>query len=171
VPPAVWEAEEERLWERIVEALLSDERLRGDLTDEAFKPLLDWAIATAGRCARDALITPDPGAHAAACQTVLRQLLVAASRMAAGGKRGELARLVGPPLFASATAEAVRSRLTVLSPTSDPEANARTIVSVLSAAEGPVTKPQPKPTKGRSRQRTSAAKRSKADGTRTQGSR
>jgi hypothetical protein len=171
MPPVVRDAGHERLWERIVETLLTDERLRGDLTDEAYKPLLDWAVAAAGRCARDALATPDAGAHVAACQARLRQLLVASSRLAAGGHSDELARLIGPPLFTAATAEAVCKRLRALSPGADATANALSIATALSTAEAPATKPRPKAKKGRSRTKNAATERSKADGSRTQDSR
>src|SRR5262245_50560157 len=35
--------------ERVASRLLEDERLRGDLTDDEFQPLLDWAMAAADR--------------------------------------------------------------------------------------------------------------------------
>jgi hypothetical protein len=35
--------------ERAASRLLDDERLRGDLTDDEFQPLLDWALAAADR--------------------------------------------------------------------------------------------------------------------------
>src|SRR6476620_6322454 len=35
--------------ERAAGRLLDDERLRGDLTDDEFQPLLDWALAAADR--------------------------------------------------------------------------------------------------------------------------
>ncbi len=35
------------------ERLLEDERLRGELTDDEFQPLLDWALATVDRVAAE----------------------------------------------------------------------------------------------------------------------
>jgi hypothetical protein len=45
--------------ERLASRILEDERLRGDLTDEEFQPLLDWALAAADRLAASTAGLPD----------------------------------------------------------------------------------------------------------------
>lgn len=45
--------------QRAAERLVEDERLRGDLTDEEFGPLLDWALATIDRVAAETVGQPD----------------------------------------------------------------------------------------------------------------
>ena len=48
-----------RRQERAAERLLEDERLRGSMTDDEFKPLLEWALATVDRVAAATAGEPD----------------------------------------------------------------------------------------------------------------
>jgi hypothetical protein len=45
--------------ERLASRILEDERLRGDLTDDEFQPLLDWAMAAADGLAASTAGQPD----------------------------------------------------------------------------------------------------------------
>ena len=58
--PVAVAARQERAAGRIVE----DERLRGDLTDDEFQPLLDWALAVTDRVAASTSGLPDDEADA-----------------------------------------------------------------------------------------------------------
>ncbi len=66
--------------ERAASRILEDERLRGDLTDDEFQPLLDWALGTIDRVAESTAGTDDAEADATvdAAMTVIREVVGAA---------------------------------------------------------------------------------------------
>ncbi len=121
----------EKWWRRIAEPLLEDEALRGDLADDAFQPLLDWAIAAARRCAAAAAGAPEPAAYADVCIRQLRLLLRSATRAAGDGRRDELVALVGPPVFTPAAASAALARLATIPLADRPVDNARQLAAAL----------------------------------------
>jgi hypothetical protein len=59
--------------QRAAERLLEDERLRGDLTDEEFQPLLDWALTAIDRLVVDAT-EQDVDAATAQIRTVIQAI-------------------------------------------------------------------------------------------------
>lgn len=160
----------DRMTRRMAEALLGDERLRGDLEDAAYKPLLDWALSTAERCARASAADPRPEAWSEECLASLRRLLSAASRLAEGGSPDDAARLVGPPLFSPGSKALVRRQLSTLAAGASSVSRANAIVAAFS--DLPLERDLP------SRRATSdnatppsGQRRSKGDGPRTQATR
>lgn len=109
--------------ERAAERLLEDERLRGDLTDDEFQPLLDWALAASdGLAARTAGLSDDEAdrmldAGLDRIKDGVRTAGAAVSAMLDGGadaRNAELARLaelVAPPLVGENAVGRARVRL------------------------------------------------------------
>jgi hypothetical protein len=66
--------------ERAASRILEDERLRGDLEDDAFQPLLDWALAEADRVAvsTDGLSDDQADARIDASLQAIREVVEAA---------------------------------------------------------------------------------------------
>lgn len=82
------------------ETLLGDETLRGDLTDDGFGPLLDWALAALKAAAARAAALPDAEAEAqmSAATERVRATLEAAVQAAQGHTRADLLALLRAPL-------------------------------------------------------------------------
>ena len=106
--------------ERAASRIVDDERLRGDLADDEFQPLLDWALAATDRIAAATAGLDDPSADqkiedgVAAVKEIVR--LVGEIATADGAERrsalfAELGRLVGSPIVDRARVGAVRKRL------------------------------------------------------------
>jgi hypothetical protein len=98
-----------------VERLSEDEALRGDLTDEGAKAVLDWAtnalIAAAGEIAKE----PDEqarGARMDAAEEAVRRVAKLLVRAAERHQRGDVMALVNDPLVVGSFA--VRLRLGAL---------------------------------------------------------
>lgn len=122
----------EKLVRRIAEPLLEDERLRGDLDDAAFQPLLDWALAAAERCAARAARSPNALGQIEVCSGQLRRLLRLASRAAGDGRREELLAAVAPPAFGEGEVKAVMRALSTACVSGTPEDNAAILARALS---------------------------------------
>lgn len=109
--------------ERMAERLLEDERLRGDLTDDEFRPLLDWALAASDTLAARTARLADDRADAlldAGLGQIKDVVLAAGAAVAAmleagaGARDSELARLaelVRPPLVPDDAVGEARARL------------------------------------------------------------
>lgn len=119
---------------RLVEALLEDERLRGDLADDAYRPLLTWAKAAARRCAARAAAEAHPDRVAEACLGQLRALLWAAAAVVAGAAPDGLAALVAPPVFTKGTVRTVKASVLALRPGGDEAGRAAAVVRALSTS-------------------------------------
>lgn len=111
--------------ERAAERLLEDERLRGDLTDDEFQPLLDWALV-----ASDALVAGTAGLPDHEADTVvdggLGQIkdgvrtagaavtaMLDAGTAARDAELARLAELIAPPLVSETEGQQARTRLDV----------------------------------------------------------
>jgi hypothetical protein len=88
--PGAVAARQERAAGRMVE----DERLRGDLTDDEFQPLLDWALAVTDRVASSTSGLPDEEADARIDATIeaLREVLSAAGAAIVAHNEGDADR-------------------------------------------------------------------------------
>jgi hypothetical protein len=80
--------------ERAAGRLLEDERLRGDLTDEEFQPLLDWALTVTDRVAAstDGLPDTDADAKIDAVVQAVREVLGAAGAAIVAHNEGDTDR-------------------------------------------------------------------------------
>jgi hypothetical protein len=84
-PPPPEHASVESRQERLASRLLDDERLRGDLTDDDYQPLLDWALGLSDKIAAstadldDAAAEPIMDAKMAALKQALQRTVKALS--------------------------------------------------------------------------------------------
>lgn len=94
-----------------VERLLEDERLRGDLTDDGFNPLLTWATnALTGAARAAAGDTGDAAARMAEAEETTKRLVGAVVRAAQEHSREAVGDLQNDP----AVARDLRARLRVI---------------------------------------------------------
>jgi nucleoside-diphosphate-sugar epimerase len=108
-------AEVKVLAERAVGALLDDETLRGDLSDDGFNPLLDWATNALTAAAQQVADAPDAEAR-------FRRLNVdATAELARAAARAGARRLV----FASSVKAAASSRSSDCAASSSAQYSAR----------------------------------------------
>lgn len=131
--------------ERAAERLLEDERLRGDLTDDEFQPLLDWALAASDALAAGTTGLPDHEADTA-IEAGLGQIkdgvrtagAAIAAMLDAGAETRDaelarLAELAAPPLVSENAGEQARARLgAALEPiTADPDLAGQELATAL----------------------------------------
>ena len=119
--------------ERAAGRILDDERLRGDLTDEEFQPLLEWALVETDQIATSTTGMSDAEADAAidAALNVIREVVGAAGAAVVAHNEGDADRRASELAFLGtcwdrATIEGVadgasRSRLRVLAERLDEE--------------------------------------------------
>jgi hypothetical protein len=97
-PPTISETGENvrALQERTASRILEDERLRGDLTDDEFQPLLDWALRVSDRLAASTvgLSEADADARIDAGIQVVRDVVGAAGAAIAAHNEGDVDRRV-----------------------------------------------------------------------------
>jgi hypothetical protein len=95
-----------------VERLLEDERLRGDLTDDGFNPLLTWGTDALTAVAQGVADAPDDAAAArmAEAEETTKRLIAAVVRAAREHSREAVADLTNDP----AVAGHLRTRLRVI---------------------------------------------------------
>jgi hypothetical protein len=117
-----------------IERLTEDERLRGDLTDDGYQPLQDWAVARLQRIAHEAAHHPDPQAAMDGFTAQIRSFVGAAVQAAENGALGDLPGQVKPRVVLQKDVPAVVDALKKVPFTSDADANARAIAAALSAA-------------------------------------
>ncbi len=116
-----------------VETLLEDERLRGDLSDEGFGPLLDWAtraLTAAGEVARGASEEAARARMAEVAEQV-RGALAAAVQAAEGHSRDDLRALLREPLLQRSVPAQLRVATLGLRLGDDPDANAARLARAL----------------------------------------
>jgi hypothetical protein len=116
-----------------VERLVEDERLRGDLTDDGFNPLIEWGTAALTEAARGVTAAPDDVAEArlAEAEGTTKRLIEAVVRAAQEGSREAVRALMDDP----AVARHPRTRLRVIANGwrlgDDPDANAIRLAGTL----------------------------------------
>jgi hypothetical protein len=126
-------AEAEALAERAVGALLDDETLRGDLTDDGFAPLLEWATNALTAVAQRVADAPDAEAETRmeAAGAAVKETLAAAVQAAQAHSRRDVLALAGTPLVARNTLARGRVLLAGFRLGDDPDANARQLARLL----------------------------------------
>jgi hypothetical protein len=110
--------------QKIAERILDDESLRRGLTDDAFQPLLDWAM---GRLNRGDRSVPNLDAFGAQ----LRSVLQAASAAASSRDLRPLQSLVKTPVFSRRESAQINSALSHLTLTDNPDSNGSKIANAL----------------------------------------
>jgi hypothetical protein len=118
-----------------IERLAEDEALRGDLTDEGFLPLQNWAFARLQRIVQEAAHHPDPHAAMDGYTAQIRAFIRAAVQVAEDGDLGDLPDQVKPHVVLAKDAPAVIDALHHITFTKDADANAEAIAAA-PAAEG-----------------------------------
>lgn len=137
-PVAAPAASPDDLANAAIERLAEDETLRGDLTDDGYLPLQNWAFARLQRIAHEAAHHPDPQAAMEGYTSQLRAFVQAAVQAAESGDLGDLADQVKPRVVLQKDVPAVVDALHTVSFTRDADANAQAIANALTI-EGSAT--------------------------------
>ena len=116
-----------------VERLSEDEALRGDLSDEGFRPLLDWGVAAVQAYAAGA---PDAAAMERYTGTVRAVIRAAVGAAEAGQLQDDPGSYI---TFETGRKDEAVRELAALSLGGDPDQNAARIAAVLQAALRPPT--------------------------------
>ena len=114
-----------------IERLAEDESLRGDLTDDGFQPLQDWAIARLQRIAHEAAHHPDPQAAMDGYTDQIRAFVRAAVQAAENKALGDLPDQVKPRVVLAKAVPTVVAALKHIAFTGDTDANAQAIAAAL----------------------------------------
>lgn len=93
-------ADAEALARSAAEPLLEDEALRGDLTDEGYGPLLDWATNALTAAAERVATAPDAERRMEDAGAAVKATLQAAVQAAQGHTRADSQALLRDPLVA-----------------------------------------------------------------------
>ena len=118
-----------------IERLAEDESLRGDLTDDGYLPLQNWAFARLQRIAHEAAHHPDPQAAMDGYTSQIRAFVQAAVQAAENKDLGDLADQVKPHVVLAKDVPTVTAALRHVTFTDDADANAQAIAAAL-APEG-----------------------------------
>lgn len=118
-----------------IERLAEDEALRGDLTDDGYLPLQNWAFARLQRIAHEAAHHPDPQAAMDGYTAQIRAFVLAAVQAAERGALGDLPTHVKPRVVLQKDVAAVIAALRKITFSNDADANARAIAKAI-AVEG-----------------------------------
>lgn len=143
----------EALAQRAVERLSDDESLRGDLTDDGFGPLFDWAVNRAIALAGPIAAAPPDGRDdsLAALTDALRQAVRAAVAAADAGDTAPLIDVLGAPALRFDLG-ALQSALAGVTPGDDHDANAQAIAAALNSVHvlenAPPAPSEPAPERG-----------------------
>jgi hypothetical protein len=116
-----------------IERLTEDERLRGDLTDDGYQPLQDWAVARLQRVAQEASHHPDAQTAMDGFAAQIRDFVRAAVRAAEDGALGDLPGQVQPRVVLQKDVSPVVDALRSITFTDDADANAKAIAAALSS--------------------------------------
>lgn len=114
-----------------IERLAEDESLRGDLTDDGYGPLQQWAFDRLTRVAHEAAHHPAPQAAMDGFATQIRAFVSDAVQAAQAGKLGDLTSDVKPRVVLKQDAPAVVAALQKITFTQDADANAQAIATAL----------------------------------------
>ncbi len=134
-PPAPPTVSPDDLANAAIERLAEDESLRGDLTDDGYLPLQNWAFARLQRIAREAAHHPDPQAAMDGYASQIRAFVQTAVQAAENGDLGDLPGLVKPRVVLQKDVPTVVDALRKIAFAKDADANAQAIASAL-AIEG-----------------------------------
>ena len=118
-----------------IERLAEDEALRGDLTDDGYVPLQNWAFARLQRIAHEAVHHPDPQAAMDGYTAQIRAFVQAAVQSAESGALGDLPEQVKPRVVLQKDVPAVVAALRTITFSKDADANAQAIAKAV-AIEG-----------------------------------
>ncbi len=118
----------------VIERFAEDENLRGDLTDDGYLPLQNWAIARIQRVAHEAAHHPDPEATMERFADQIRTFVRDAVQAAQAGALGDLPTQVQPRVVLKKDVPAVVDALKTIEFTSDADANTQAIAAALPAA-------------------------------------
>lgn len=116
----------------VIERLVEDETLRGDLTDDGYLPLQNWAIARIQRVAREAAHHPDPAAAMDRFAEQIRAFVRDAVQAAQAGALGDLPERVQPRVVLKKDVPDVVDALKKIAFTGDADANAQAIAQAMS---------------------------------------
>ena len=114
-----------------IERLAEDEALRGDLTDDGFLPLQNWAFARLQRIAHEAAHNPDPQAAMDGYTAQIRAFVQAAVQAAEKKSLGDLADQIKPRVVLAKDVPTVVAALRKIAFTDDADANAQAIAAAL----------------------------------------
>ena len=106
--------------------------MRGDLTDDGFQPLQDWAFARLQRIAHEAVHHPDPQAAMDGYTEEIRAFVQAAVQAAENKALGDLPDQVKPRVVLAKEAPTVMDALKRIAFTGDADANAKAIAAAIS---------------------------------------
>jgi hypothetical protein len=130
-PPAAAAVSPDDLANPAIERLAEDESLRGDLTDDGFLPLQNWAFARLQRIAHEAAHHPDPQAAMDGYTAQIRDFMQAAVQAAESGDLGTLPDLVKPRVVLAKDVPSVVAALRAIAFSKDADANAQAIAAAL----------------------------------------
>jgi hypothetical protein len=114
-----------------IERLTEDETLRGDLTDDGYQPLQDWAVARLQRIAHEAAHHPDPQAAMDGFTEQIRGFVRAVVQAAQDGALDDLPEQVKPRVVLQKDVHATVEVLKKIAFTSDADANAKAIAAAI----------------------------------------
>jgi hypothetical protein len=114
-----------------IERLAEDEALRGDLTDDGFLPLQNWAFARLQRIAHEAAHHPDPQAAMDGHTSQIRSFVQAAVQAAESKDLGDLTDQVKPRIVLAKDVSTVVDALRRIAFIDDADANAKAIAAAL----------------------------------------
>jgi hypothetical protein len=114
-----------------IERLAEDEALRGDLTDDGFLPLQNWAFARLQRIAHEAAHHPDPQAAMDGYTSQIRSFVQAAVQAAESKDLGDLTDQVKPRVVLAKDVSTVVDALRRIAFIDDADANAKAIAAAL----------------------------------------
>jgi len=118
-----------------IERLAEDEALRGDLTDDGFMPLQNWAFARLQHIAHETAHHPDPQAAMDGSASQIRAFVRAAVQAAEHGDLGDLPDQIKPRIVLAKDVPAVVDALHHITFTKDADANAQAIATALGRTE------------------------------------
>lgn len=116
----------------VIERLAEDETLRGDLTDDGYLPLQNWAIARIQRVAHEAAHHPDPAATMERFAEQIRAFVRDAVQAAQVGALGDLPERVQSRVVLKKDVPTVVDALKRIAFTGDADANAQAIAKAMS---------------------------------------
>jgi hypothetical protein len=118
-----------------IERMAEDESLRGDLTDDGYLPLQNWAFARLQKIAHEAAHHPDPQAAMDGYTSQIRAFVQAAVQVAENKDLGDLADQVKPRVVLAKDVPTVTAALQHVAFTDNADTNAQAIAAAL-APEG-----------------------------------
>jgi hypothetical protein len=99
---------DDQIARQVIERLAEDESLRGDLMDDAFKPIIDWVTSLVPAAASRAAPDPDPDEAGEQLNDAARQTVRSLVRVVSDGDTSSLRDQLQPPLLTADEAERAR---------------------------------------------------------------